>query len=165
MKDLADSRQTFPCEIQANVAGGWKWLESESCKERGWGSGGGGAGEKPTCDGFDGLTGNGLANEVILDQAGRLWRNLHRVLRPFGPGVDHLRLWIGVCWGHPSTSKIHSWSVEKLLFLKPFSSKVKTLELHWNPPVTLVLPRLIEPTLHHHHHLHLFLLWGLNNLN
>lgn len=33
--------------------------------------------ERPTCDGFDGLAGDSLADEVVLDQAGRLWRNLH----------------------------------------------------------------------------------------
>lgn len=33
--------------------------------------------ERPTCDGFDGLAGDSLADEVVLDQAGRLWGNLH----------------------------------------------------------------------------------------
>lgn len=50
-----------------------------------------------TCDWLNGFAGHGLANEVILNEAGGLGRNLHWVLRAFGPCVDHLSFGIGIC--------------------------------------------------------------------
>lgn len=55
-----------------------------------------------TCDWLNGFAGHGLSDEIILNQAGGLGRNLHWVLRAFGPRVDHLALRIGICGQHPS---------------------------------------------------------------
>lgn len=52
--------------------------------------------EQCTCDGFYGFTRHSLSDQVILDQAGWLGWNLHRMLWTFGPGVDHLSHWIGI---------------------------------------------------------------------
>lgn len=56
-----------------------------------------------TCDWLNGFAGHGLANEIILNKAGGLRRNLHWVLRAFGPRVDHLAFRVGIC-GQPVTS-------------------------------------------------------------
>lgn len=56
-----------------------------------------------TCDWLNGFAGHGLANEIILNKAGGLGRNLHWVLRAFGPRVDHLAFRVGIC-GQPVTS-------------------------------------------------------------
>ena len=50
-----------------------------------------------TSDGFNCLTGDRLANKIILNEAGGLRRDLHRMLRPFGPRVDHLCFRIRIC--------------------------------------------------------------------
>ena len=57
-----------------------------------------------TGDGLDGFTGDRLSDEIILNEAGGLGGHLHRMLRPFGPSIDHLRFGIGVCG---QTAKTH----------------------------------------------------------
>lgn len=50
-----------------------------------------------TCNGFNGFAWDRLTNEIILNKAGRLRRDLHWMLRPFGPSIDHLSFRIGIC--------------------------------------------------------------------
>lgn len=50
-----------------------------------------------TCNGFNGFTGDRLAGEIILDEAGGLRRDLHWMLGPLGPSIDHLCFRIGIC--------------------------------------------------------------------
>ncbi len=50
-----------------------------------------------TGDGFNRFTGDRLADEIILNEAGGLRRDLHRMLRPFGPSIDHLCFRISIC--------------------------------------------------------------------
>lgn len=86
-----------------------------------------------TCDWLNGFAGHGLANEIILNEAGGLGRNLHWMLRAFGPCVDHLGFRIGIC-GQPVTSISDCLLSNHRLFsclLRNFQSRLATYVPIW----------------------------------
>lgn len=68
-----------------------------------------------TCDGFNCFTGDRLADKIILNEAGGLRGDLHWMLRPLSPSIDHLCFRIGICGQtakpHQCESLTVSWCI------------------------------------------------------